>query len=91
MHYKNGRKANNGDKVVLFNHYGPPMVGILYNAVAGNDHCNGNIAVIKSNDPCPDLKNCLHWDDVVAALPAHVPNSSKPIEPTQTTDEPPGV
>lgn len=77
MHYKNGREAKNGDKVVLLNPYGPPMIGILYNATAGNDHCNGNLAAIAANDPCPDLKNCLHLDDVLKALPAEVPDSSK--------------
>ena len=73
MHYKNGRPANNGDKVVLIPSYGNPVVGILYNAVAGNDFCNGKIAVTHQNDPCPNLKECLHLDDVLAALPENVP------------------
>jgi hypothetical protein len=64
MHYKNGREAKNGDKVFYKPSYGGPTVGILYDAVAGNDHCNGRIAVTASNDPCPDLKDCLHIDDV---------------------------
>lgn len=64
MHYANGRLAKNGDKVVLFPSYGPPVVGILYDAVAGNNDCNGNIAVIRPGDACPDLKDCLHFDDV---------------------------
>lgn len=70
MHYKNGRVARNGDKVVLFPQgtYGSPMVGILYDATAGNDYCNGKVAVIRPNDPCPNLAECLHFDDVVAAL-----------------------
>jgi hypothetical protein len=74
MHYKNGRPAKNGDKVVLFRTYGAPIVGILYDATAGNDFCNGHIAVIGSNDTCPNLKECLHLDDVLAALPTEVPN-----------------
>ena len=73
MHYKNGREAKNGDKVMLFPSYGNPVVGILYNAVAGNDFCNGQIAVTHQNDPCPNLKECLHLDDVLAALPENVP------------------
>lgn len=82
MHYKNGREAKNGDKVVLLPSYagGVPRVGILYDAVAGNDHCNGKLASISSSDPCPDLKECLHFDDMKAALPANlaeVPDSSK--------------
>lgn len=41
VHYKNGREAKNGDKVVLLPSYGSPVVGILYDATAGNDYCNG--------------------------------------------------
>lgn len=73
MHYKNGREAKNGDKVILIPSYGVPVVGILYNATAGNDTCNGQIARIQQNDPCPNLKECLRLDDAMAALPADVP------------------
>lgn len=78
MHYKNGRVARNGDKVVLFSAYGAPMVGILYDAQAGNDACNGKLAAIRPNDPCPNLAECLHFDDVKAALGelVDVPDSS---------------
>jgi len=69
MHYANGREAKNGDKVVLLG-WGGPVVGILYDATAGNDYCNGKIAVTKPNDPCPNLKECLHVDDFMALLPA---------------------
>lgn len=68
MHYKNGRAANNGDKVVVFPSYGPPMVGILYDAVAGNDFCNGRLAALRTNDPTANLSECLHWEDVVSAV-----------------------
>lgn len=68
MHYRNGREAKNGDKVVLFG-YGGPVIGILYDATAGNDFCNGKIAVTKPNDSCPNLKECLHLEDVLALLP----------------------
>ena len=71
MHYKNGREAKNGDKVVLIPSYGPPVVGILYGAVAGNNDCNGYIAVTTHNDRCPDLKECLHLDDVLTVANAH--------------------
>jgi len=78
MHYKNGRAAKNGDKVVLLPSYGAPVVGILYDAVAGNDFCNGRIAPVSPSDPCPNLKEVLHLDDVLAALPADVPSTIKP-------------
>lgn len=74
MHYANGREAKNGDKV-LFLGYGGPTAGILYDATAGNDFCNGKIAVAKPNDPCPNLKECLHVDDVLALLPP-APNAA---------------
>jgi hypothetical protein len=73
MHYKNGREARNGDKVVLIPAYGgAPVVGILYDAIAGNDYCNGRIAPMLPNDPCPNLKECLHLEDVLAALPSEL-------------------
>jgi hypothetical protein len=79
MHYKNGRPANNGDKVVLIPSWGNPVIGILYDAVAGNDTCNGRLAPIQPNDPCPNLKECLHLDDVLAALPENVRDTTAPL------------
>ena len=77
MHYKNGREAKNGDKVILFPTYGNPVIGILYDAVAGNDSCNGRLAPISGSDSCPNLAECLHLEDVLKALPAEVPDVSK--------------
>jgi hypothetical protein len=74
MHYKNGREAKNGDKVVLFPLYGLPIVGILYDAQAGNDYCNGKLAPTAPNDLCPNLKECLHLDDVVVAVEKACPD-----------------
>ena len=76
MHYKNGREAKVGDKVMLIPQYGSPVVGILYDAVTGNDYCNGKLAPISPSDPCPNLKECLHLEDVLKALPVEVPDSS---------------
>lgn len=73
MHYKNGREAKNGDKVVLVPDYGPPVAGILYDATPGNDHCNGRIAITSQADPCPNLKECLHADDI--RLASVIPNT----------------
>ena len=82
MHYKNGREARNGDKVVIVpewpkdsegNSIGLPVVGILYDAVAGNDYCNGRIAVTSTVDPCPNLKECLRLDDALVALSSSYP------------------
>lgn len=65
MHYKNGREARCGDKVVLIPAYGSPIIGILYDAKPGNDYCNGKIAPTSPNDPMPNLKEVLHLDDVL--------------------------
>jgi hypothetical protein len=67
MHYKNGREAKNGDKVIVCPSYGAPYAGILYDAVAGNDCCNGKVAIASPCDPCPNLKECLHVEDATKA------------------------
>lgn len=76
MHYKNGREAKIGDKVLVTPAYGSPYIGILYDAIPGNDYCNGKIAQVNSNDACPNLQECLHLDDVIGALPKDVPNTA---------------
>ena len=75
MHYKNGREAKNGDKVLLIPSWGAPVVGILYNAVPGSDACNGNLAPCSPNDPNANLRECLHIDDVVAVATKDTPNT----------------
>ncbi len=69
MHYKNGREAHNGDLVMLIPSHptnATPQIGILYDAVGGNDTCNGRLAMINRGfDPFPNLAECLHIDDVV--------------------------
>lgn len=82
MHYKNGRAAKNGDKVVLIGYNNVPVAGILYDAVAGNDYCNGKIAITSVNDPMPNLKECLHAEDVACAF---IPDVTKlPVPPGST-------
>lgn len=76
MHYRNGREAENGDKVVFIPSYGVPTIGILYDAKAGNDFCNGRLARVSSSDLMPNLKECLHFEDVLKARPAEVPDKS---------------
>lgn len=74
MHYRNGRPAQNGDKVVSLAGYGSGPVninaiGILFDAVPGNDYCNGSIASTLSGlvvSAC--LCDCIHFDDLVAVL-----------------------
>ncbi len=71
MHYRNGREAKNGDKVVqLGGSATVSAVGILYDAVPGNNFCNGFIApMIGGGVPqyaC--LCDCLHADDLFSLL-----------------------
>lgn len=75
MHYRNGRPAANGDKIVLLDSYygsGPvsiKAVGILFDAVPGNDYCNGSIAsTIGGPLVGACLCDCLHADDLAALL-----------------------
>jgi hypothetical protein len=71
MHYANGRKAKNGDRVMRItksDSYNKPIIGILHDAMPGNDTCNGNLAVPNANDCGANLSECLHIDDVRALL-----------------------
>lgn len=69
MHYRNGREAKNGDKIVQLSIEGGQInaFGVLYGATPGNDYCNGSIA------PIPDqtgacMCDCLHVDDLAEIL-----------------------
>ena len=66
MHYRNGREAKNGDKVVQLETSSGKILatGQLQNAVAGNDYCNGSIAVIQSTVQGACMVDCLHVDDL---------------------------
>lgn len=69
MHYRNGREAKNGDKIVKLNHEGKiESFGVLHSAVPGNDYCNGSIAVIQSAADYACMVDCLHIDDVAEVL-----------------------
>ena len=86
MHYKNGREAKNGDKVMWIPPYEgyTPTIGILFNAKAGNDYCNGTLLPLTG--PCPNLKECLHLDDVLAIIPPDVPDQTAPPTNTAPTE-----
>lgn len=70
MHYRNGREAKNGDKIVSLAGYGSgPVsingVGILFDAKPGSSHCNGSIAsTIGGPVVGACLCDCLHVDDL---------------------------
>lgn len=75
MHYRNGRPAANGDIIVSIGYcagYSSRTVlrtGVLINAVAGNDYCNGTLVPLTGGAPegaC--LADCLHIDDVLSMI-----------------------
>ena len=69
MHYRNGREAKNGDKIVKLNDNGEVIsFGVLHSAKPGNDYCNGNIAVIQVANDYACMCDCLHVEDVAEVL-----------------------
>ena len=70
MHFRNGREAKNGDKVVQFSTDGGKVmsVGILHDAVPGNDFCNGSIAPTSTTVAMACMCDCLHVDDLAELL-----------------------
>lgn len=68
MHYRNGREAKNGDKIVKLQDGKVVAFGVLHSAVPGNDYCNGNIAIIQSTTEMACMVDCLHIDDVAEVL-----------------------
>lgn len=72
MHYRNGREAKNGDKIIQIGGYGSSAqvtaIGVLYDAIPGNDYCNGKIAPIQSIETGACMCDCLHVDDLAAIL-----------------------
>ena len=70
MHYRNGREAKNGDKIVRLNTATGQVeaFGVLHSATPGNDYCNGNIAVVQSANEYACMVDCIHVDDLAAIL-----------------------
>jgi hypothetical protein len=68
MHYRNGREAKNGDKIVKLNGGQVQAFGVLYGATPGNDYCNGNIAIIQPATDFACMCDCIHVDDIAAIL-----------------------
>jgi hypothetical protein len=67
MHYRNGREAKNGDKIVALNGGQVEAFGVLHSATPGNDYCNGSIAPVHHQvGAC--MCDCLHVDDIAAML-----------------------
>lgn len=61
MHYKNGRKAKAGDKVVNLE---TGESGMLHSTIAEAHTCNGRLAQISPSDPYVTIGQCIHVDDI---------------------------
>lgn len=74
MHYRNGREAKNGDRVVQLQSYTSGVVqisaiGVLFDAKPGNDYCNGSIAPLLGGPvQTACMCDCLHIEDLSALL-----------------------
>lgn len=68
MHYRNGREAKNGDKIVKLEGGRIASFGVLHSATPGNDYCNGGIAPVQPTNDYACLVDCLHIDDVAQIL-----------------------
>lgn len=70
MHYRNGREAKNGDKIIQLNGGEVEAFGVLEGATPGegSDHCNGEIKSITPADNVACLCDCLHVDDLKEIL-----------------------
>ncbi len=64
MHYRNGREAKNGDKIVMVEGGKVVAYGVLHSAVPGNDHCNGQIAIVQAPNQYACMCDCIHVDDL---------------------------
>lgn len=71
MHYKNGRAAKAGDKVVNITN---GIFGILHSPNPGSETCNARLAPTSYNDAYITVGECLHVDDIAAA---DIPDTSK--------------
>jgi hypothetical protein len=83
MHYANGRKARNGDRIMRITLSGESVksiIGILYEAAPGNYDSNGYLTE-PMDSHYTYLSECLHVDDVVAAIgdAKLVPDTSKKL------------
>lgn len=68
MHYRNGREAQNGDKIVKLEGGKIVAYGVLHSATPGNDYCNGSIATVQMPNDYACMVDCLHVDDVATLL-----------------------
>lgn len=67
MHYKNGREAKAGDKIVCIDN-GQVVTGIIHSLQAEAKTCNGRVAATTQSDAYVTVGKCMHVDDVLAQM-----------------------
>lgn len=74
MHYKNGRIAKVGDKVVNLT---GGLIGILHSVNSDSQTCNGRLAPTSQSDAYVTIEECLLLDDIAAAelAPPNLPKA----------------
>ena len=65
MHYRNGREAKNGDRIVKLQDSRIVAFGILYDGKSNN---NGSIASIQSPNDDAHLTDCLPIEDMATMI-----------------------
>lgn len=85
MHYKNGREAKAGDRVIhIDRNTGAIQSGLLHSTNPGNTSCNARLAVTTQSDPWVTVGDCIHADDIRAS---ELPQEPVPA-PAGVADEP---
>jgi len=90
MHYRNGREAKNGDKVIQLGCDSAKVVsfGVLHDAEPGNDYCNGLIASTSPSVTGACMCDCLHVDDLAAVLVVAGLGSRPEVQQNKTSAHP---
>ena len=68
MHYRNGREAKKGDRIVKLEGGRVVAFGVLYHVTPGNDYCNGDIGPAQPMNDYACLCDCLNVEDVAEVL-----------------------
>lgn len=74
MHYKNGREAKPGDKVIAVVN-GIVTTGIIHSLKPEATTCNARVSPTTHSDAYVTLADCMHVDDVSAVMEATKPGA----------------
>lgn len=66
MHYKNGKEAKDGDRIIDLQ---SGLTGILHSTQAQSTTCNGRLAIVTPSDQYVTIGECVLLDDARAAFP----------------------